>query len=201
MHLSPTSKLGAYVRALVWNAATIAAQILCYRIASGVTLLGDIFHASTDLIALSATTAVFWLAAQGQDPKGILERIAFVGAVALLAIGGMIVASEAIERFAHPFALPWQILAVGALIGVGGNLMAHRALSGVEAHDHDRLHTVTHDHVRMDLLTSGVVLVAALATGAFGWTFIDPLFALATACIMIALAWKRWHERHTPHVH
>ena len=201
MHSHPPSKLGAYTRALAWNSATVVAQLLCFQIASGVTLLGDIFHASTDLIALTATTCVIWLAARGRDRNGSLEQIAFIGAVVLLAVGGTLVAAEAIERLAHPPHLPWQILALGAVIGVCGNLAAHRALSTVDTHDHDRLHTVTHDHVRMDLLTSGVVLVAALLTGVFGWTLIDPLLALFTACIMFFLAWKRWHDRNMPHAH
>lgn len=120
---------------------------------------------------------------------GKAEAIAGLGQGVLIIASGLFLVSEAVQRLANPVPLAafpvgvavmvLTIALTAGLVAVQSYVIRQTRSSAIRA---DSL------HYRADLLTNAAVLLA-LILAQFGWSGIDPIFALAVAAYTLKAAW------------
>jgi len=183
-------------------------------------LVSDGFHMSTHAGALAIAALAYTLARRrADDPRfafgtGKFGDLAGFSSALLLAMIALEIAWEAAERFfaPHPIAFA-QAIPIAAL-GLAVNLASAWLLSrgGHHHHDHDHhgdhAHDDDHDHhhghvsehdnnmraailhVIADAAVSVLVIVGLSLAYVFGWSFLDPLAALAGAIVIASWSWQ-----------
>ena len=120
---------------------------------------------------------------------GKAEAIAGLGQGVFIIASGLFLVSEAVQRLANPVPLAafpvgvavmvLTIALTAGLVAVQSYVIRQTRSSAIRA---DSL------HYRADLLTNAAVLLA-LILAQFGWSGIDPIFALAVAAHTLKAAW------------
>lgn len=121
---------------------------------------------------------------------GKAEAIAGLGQGVFIVGSGLFLVSEAVDRLLHPAPVSAFSVGIGVmiltivltagLVAVQTAVIRRTCSAAIRA---DSL------HYRADLLTNAAVLIA-LALAHFGWSGVDPLFALAVAAYTLKAAWE-----------
>ncbi len=169
--------------------ATFAIVELGAGLLSGsLALLADAAHMATDVIGLGLALGAIWLAARPAGRRATygyyrLEVLAALGnALLLFAVAGYIL-YEAWERLDSPPAVAALPMFLVGLAGLGVNLVG---LLLLRAGSRESLNVrAAFLEVASDALASVAVLVAAVLTGLFSWTWADSLFAVLIGLFVV----------------
>lgn len=207
MALPSRAKAAQYRKALPIGAFLFLFQmsILVWVVFSR-ALSADTFHALLDVLTLTGTTFLFSKTWTSKKEFARGERTWLLIGVWSLAIGGLIVGSEAVAHLLNASTsrvpMAWPVL-IAALVGAGGNLWMHRILDSVEDVAHDHLHKNNLDHVFWDMVLSFAVFVSGCSMWFFQTMAFDSWIAIGIGFFVLPyFAWKRLSESGThKHAH
>jgi ferrous-iron efflux pump FieF len=121
---------------------------------------------------------------------GKAESIAALGQSAFIFASGAYLIYEAVQRLLAPRPLEAFGLGIAVMLFTIAATVALLALQGyVIRRTHSAAIRADSLHYRTDVLTNAAVLLALLLAQ-FGWTGVDPLFALAVAVYILISAWR-----------
>ncbi len=146
---------------------------------------------------------------------GKVGALAGYSSALMLAIVAVLVAVESVERLLTPEAVDFRDALIVAVVGLAVNLVSAFLLGGHHDHGHGHAHHDhhTHDahcsdkhhahheahdhnlraayfHVVADALTSILAIGALMAGLWLGWTWLDPLVAMAASLLIAWWAWR-----------
>jgi cobalt-zinc-cadmium efflux system protein len=192
-HHGTTAYGRAFAAGVALNLGLVAAQAVYGVLANSVALLADAAHNLSDvlglLLAWGATILARRLPSQrftyGLRGSSILAALAN-GAFLLLATGG--IASEAIQRFAHPEPVGGMTVIIVAAVGIVVNgVTAVLFLSGRKSDLNIRgafMHMVADAVVSLGVVLAGVGIVYT------GWLWLDPVTSLVICVGIVAGTWS-----------
>ncbi|MHB8688431.1 MAG: cation diffusion facilitator family transporter [Candidatus Dormibacteraceae bacterium] len=177
---------GRLRQALLLTGIILVVELVGGILSGSLALMSDAGHVTTDVLALGLA----WYAVEqtkrpadkartfGYHRAGILAATANGATLIVLVV---VIAYEAVQRFAHPQPVQGGIVIVSALVGVavngyiafnfrgrGGNLNVRAAV----------LHAVG------DMIASIGVIVAGAIILLTGWTFVDPIVSIFIAALI-----------------
>lgn len=178
--------------ALALVAAFTVVEVVAGYAAGSLALLADAGHMLADAGALTLALAAAWLGARPATPERTFGfrraeiLAALANGVALVAIAIWIVV-EAVQRFRDPLdPRGGWVVAVGAaglLLNVAAAALLHqRGSESLNVQGALR-------HVLADALGSLGVIAAGAVVLLTGWSYADPLIAVAIAGLVVAASW------------
>ncbi|WP_338051828.1 cation diffusion facilitator family transporter [Pseudonocardia acidicola] len=199
-HGSPVegSASGRHVRWLWISLAVLAAflvlEVVVGLATSSLALLSDAGHMFTDVLgmgmALAAITAARRSAASDQRTFGLYRAevlAALANAVLLFGVAAWVLV-EAVQRFGEPPAIPGLPLMITAAAGLGANLVVFSLLrQGAKESLNIR---GAYLEVLADTLGSVGVLLAGAVMLLFGWSWADPVVAVAIGLFVLPRTWQ-----------
>ena len=197
----------------VWATIALTVTMMALEIGGGavfgsIALVSDGFHMSTHAGALGIAALAYTLARRrANDPRfafgtGKFGDLAGFSSALLLGVVALEIAWEAASRLIAPqpiaFAETIPIAALGLCVNLASAWLLSRGGHHEHDHDHHHDHAPDHDnnmraaivHVIADAAVSVLVLVGLTLAYAFGWTFLDPLAALAGALVIASWSWQ-----------
>lgn len=178
----------ALLLAFALTSTTMLVEIVGGWLSGSLALLADAAHMLVDAGALFFAWLGARLARRPADARrsfGYARLEVLVGysnSLTQFALSAWIVV-EAVQRLRAPEPILSGLMLAVAVIGLAVNLFVLRVLGG---HGHDDVNTAAARlHVVGDLLGSIAAVAAALAVGAFGWLWADPLLSIAVAVLIL----------------
>ncbi|MEV6487547.1 cation diffusion facilitator family transporter [Actinoplanes sp. NPDC051633] len=193
-HAGEARHAAAAHRGRLWLAASLLAGFMLIEAAAALftgslALLSDAGHMFTDVLgiamALAAITAAARSSTDSQRTFGLyrLEVLAALANAVLLTGVAVYVLIEAARRFTDPPEVPAGSMLVVAVGGLIVNIVAFLLLrSGARESINIR---GAYLEVIGDLLGSAGVIVAAVVIALTGWTYADPIVAVAVALMIL----------------
>lgn len=183
--------------ASVATAATlIVVKLAAWGLTGSVALLSTLIDSTMDA---AASVINLWAVRHALTPAdqehrfghGKAEPLAGLGQSAFIVGSGALLLAEAVDRLRHPIQighadLGMAVMAFSILLTVLLVRFQKRVLSRIKSV------AITADslHYTGDVLINGSVIVSLLIGVTLGWTFIDPLFAMAISAFLLWNAWK-----------
>lgn len=171
--------------------ATISLKLLAWHLTGSVGLLSDALESIVNVVAAAATLWLLYLSAKPPDDRytyGYSKAEYFSSAFegALILVAAFAIGWAAVDRFLHP--QPIERIGIGiavSIVATAINLVVARLLLGAaRRHDSIALEADAH-HLMTDVWTSVGVVVAVLAVGFTGWSWLDPGIALLVAANIV----------------
>jgi ferrous-iron efflux pump FieF len=187
---------GATVAAVAVAVLLIAAKLAAWIATGSVSLLSTLVDSSLDLVASILNLIAVRQALTPADEEhrfghGKAEPIAGLGQSAFIAGSALFVIGEAGKHLVD--LQPVSHGEVGIIVMAGSMVLTFALVwfqrmvvreTGSLAVRADSAHYLG------DLSMNGAVIAALVIQDALGWTFIDPLLAVAIACALIWSAWR-----------
>ena len=170
----------------------MVAEVVGGLLTGSLALLADAGHMLSDAAALGLSLFALWIA---DRPPGSLRTYgyyraeilaALVNGATLVAIA-ILVAVEAVGRFAAPPAVDARGMTVVAAGGLVVNVVALALLHGSRAESLNLRGAWL--HVATDALGSVQAILAGILIWSYGWRWADPLASLAIAALVVWSAW------------
>lgn len=167
--------------------ATITLKMVAWYITGSVGLLSDAMESVVNVVAAAATMWLLFLSARPPDDRyayGYSKAEYFASAFegALILVAAVAIGWAAIVRLLHP--QPIEQVGMGiavSIVATAINFVVGRLLlRAARRHNSIALEADAH-HLMTDVWTSVGVVVAVLAVGLTGWSWLDPVIALAVA--------------------
>lgn len=187
-----------------WIVAAICLATLVAQVAGGMAfrsmaLVAGGVHMGAHVAALTAAALAYAVARRyAADPRfafgtGKVGYLAGFGNAVVLAVTAVLIAVESVQRLLSPQAVDYPGAMALAAVALAVNLVCVWLLKPAHVHAHDRHGdlnlSAAHLHLTADAAISALT-VAGLAGGRWlGWTWIDPLMALAGAALVAQFAW------------
>ncbi len=189
---APESFDRAFAIGIALNSAFVLAEIVIGLRAHSLALLADAGHNASDVLGLGVAWTAAWAARKPPSARytygwrrgSILASL--VNAVALLVAVGVI-ATEAIQRLAHPGAIDAATVIAVACAGIAVN--GFTAWLFARGRRGDLNIRAAYAHMAADAVISAGVALAAGAILLTGWLWLDPLASLAVAVVIVAGSW------------
>lgn len=187
---------GANAKMLGWALALtsiyLIAEVIGGIVFNSLALLSDAAHMMTDVAALAIALMAIRLGRKAPDEKRTFgyrrfEILAAAFNAVLLFAVAIYVFVEAIKRFNEPQEIQsWGMLIV-ATIGLGVNLVSMRLLTAGK----DASFNVKGAYLEVwaDMIGSVGVILGALAIRFTGWTWVDPVVAVAIGLWVLPRTW------------
>jgi len=187
---------GANARALTWALALtgtyLVAEVVGGIVYNSLALLSDAAHMLTDVAALAIALIAIRVGARPPDERRTFgyrrfEVLAAAFNAALLFAVAIYVFVEAVRRFSNPEPVGSLGMLVVAAIGLVVNLVSMRLLSAGQA----RSLNVKGAYLEVwaDMIGSLGVIGGALLIRWTGWTWVDPIVAVAIAIWVLPRTW------------
>ncbi len=174
----------------------LLAELVGGFLSNSLALLSDAGHVVTDLFALGLA----WFATvQTERPPNERKTFGYhrVGILAALAnaatliVIALIIAGEAIQRFAHPEPVQPLTMFLAATVGIVVNLFIGFGLQKEQENLNVRAALL---HVLGDVGASVAVIVAGVVILLTKWTPIDPLLSVGIAALIAFGSWRLLRE-------
>lgn len=171
--------------------ATIALKTFAWSITGSVGLLSDAMESVVNLVAAAATLWLLYLSARPADDRyahGYSKAEYFSSAFegALILVAAVAIAWTAVERLLHPQAIEQVGLGIAvSIVATAINLVVARVLLGAARRNNSIALEADAHHLMTDVWTSVGVVAAVLAVGLTGWSWLDPVIALAVAANIV----------------
>ncbi|HUD95601.1 cation diffusion facilitator family transporter [Sphingobium sp.] len=187
---------GANAKMLGWALALtsiyLIAEVIGGIVFNSLALLSDAAHMMTDVAALAIALMAIKLGRKAPDEKRTFgyrrfEILAAAFNAVLLFAVAIYVFVEAIKRFSEPQEIQsWGMLIV-ATVGLGVNLVSMRLLTAGK----DASFNVKGAYLEVwaDMIGSVGVILGALAIRFTGWTWVDPVVAVAIGLWVLPRTW------------
>lgn len=166
---------------------TITLKMVAWYITGSVGLLSDAMESIVNVVAAAATMWLLFLSARPPDDRyayGYSKAEYFASAFegALILVAAVAIGWAAIVRLLHP--QPIEQVGMGIAVSIVATtinfVVARLLLRAARRHNSIALEADAH-HLMTDVWTSVGVVVAVLAVGLTGWSWLDPVIALAVA--------------------
>lgn len=154
-------------------------------------------HSGLDLV--SAAIAFFTIREAGKPADedhpfghGKIETLSSLVESLLLVAASIFITFEAVSHFRHPDRIEntgWAIAVIAVSLVASVVVFVHNR-KAAEITESSAIE-VNALHFFADAITSGGVLIALVVIAVTGWTWIDPLIALAIAVYILAISWKQ----------
>ncbi|HKE75828.1 MAG TPA: cation diffusion facilitator family transporter [Acidimicrobiales bacterium] len=185
---------GRLLAALVVLATVTVVEVAAGFLTHSLALLSDAGHMLTDMMGLGMALAAIHVADRARIDRqrsfGLyrLEILAALANAMLLFAVALYVVVEAVRRWGDaPDVLVGPMLVV-AVLGLAANLAAFVLLRPGAGESINVQGAYL--EVLADLMGSLAVIVAALVIGATGWTWVDPLVAVAIGVVILPRTWR-----------
>jgi cation diffusion facilitator family transporter len=187
----PAIKQRTAVLSVISNSALILLKVIAGALTGSVAILTEAVHSSIDLIA---SVVAFFSVRKADEPADEshryghekIENLAAAIEGILILIGSAAIAFEAIRHLINHQSIKMvgigiAVIGVSMLVNIGVSLRLRRAAArtGSPALAGDAAHLGT------DALTSAAVLIGLVLVGITGAQWIDPVVALAVACVIV----------------
>lgn len=198
-HGADIARAGERHRGRLWGAFALLAVFMVVEavaalLTGSLALLSDAGHMFTDVLGIGMALAAIYAASKAAgDPQrtfGLyrLEVLAALANAVLLFGVAIYVLVEALRRFGAPPDVPAGPMLVVAIAGLVANLVAFWLLrSGARESINVR---GAYLEVLGDLLGSVGVIVAAAVIGLTGWSYADPIVAVAVGLFILPRTWR-----------
>jgi cation diffusion facilitator family transporter len=190
----------AGLRAVAWSLGilglTALIQAVIYVATGSVALLADLIHNLGDALTAVPLGAAFILRSMRA------ERWAGLAVVFAIFVSACVAGVLAVEKIIDPSAPDHLLaLALGGLVGFGGNELAARVRLGAGRRLDSAALVADGYHARADGFVSlGVVLSALLV--AAGAPIADPMIAIVITGVILEITWRSWRTVHgAEHLH
>lgn len=187
---------GANMKMLGWALALtstyLVAEVIGGFVFNSLALLSDAAHMLTDVAALVIALLAIKMGKKAPDEKRTFgyrrfEILAAAFNAVLLFFIATYVFVEAIKRFNEPQEIQSLGMLIVAAIGLGVNLISMRLLiAGKEASFNVK---GAYLEVWADMIGSVGVILGALAIKFTGWTWVDPIVAVAIGLWVLPRTW------------
>jgi|TARA_A100001391_G_scaffold205106_1_gene203505 cobalt-zinc-cadmium efflux system protein len=180
------------VLALALTSTYLIAEVIGGFVFNSLALLSDAAHMLTDVAALIIALLAIKVGSKAPDEKRTFgyrrfEILAAAFNAVLLFLIAIYVFVEAIDRFSQPQEIQsWGMLIVAA-IGLGVNLISMRLLTSGK----DQSFNVKGAYLEVwaDMIGSVGVIAGALVIRFTGWTWVDPIVAVAIGLWVLPRTW------------
>ncbi|MEE7548481.1 cation transporter, partial [Xanthomonas sp. Kuri4-1] len=175
----------------------LAAEVIGAFVTNSLALLSDAAHMATDTLGLMIALVAVRLSRRPPDARRTYgyARLEALGALvngALLFGVGAYILWEAVERFRAPQPVASGGVLLIAVFGLVINLVSMRLL---KAGSGESLNVKgAYLEVWSDMLGSVAVILGALAIGATGWQWIDPVLAVLIGLWVLPRTWVLLRE-------
>jgi cation diffusion facilitator family transporter len=199
---------------VVLSCVMMVAEIVGGMYYGSMALVADGWHMATHAAALAVTMLAYRYArAHASDPRfafgtGKVGDLAGFASAISLAIAGLLIGIESVQRLLHPRDIDFLQAGGIAVIGLLVNLVSAWLLRGEhhhehdeghdhEDHDHDHAHDHSHEHghhdtnlraaylhVLADALTSVAAILGLLAGRLLGWVWMDAVVGILGAIVI-----------------
>lgn len=183
--------------ALAITLVFLAVEVVGGWLSGSLALLADAAHMATDALGLSLALLAARLA--GRQPTAgrtfghrRAEVLAALANGVLLGAVAIQVTIEAAGRIGAPRPVAGELMLGVALAGLGANAAAAAVLARAGSGSLNVRAALW--HVLGDALGSVGALAAAAGILAFGWTWADPVVAVAIAALILVSAWRLVRE-------
>ncbi|MSP81370.1 MAG: cation diffusion facilitator family transporter [Alphaproteobacteria bacterium] len=172
----------------------VLGKLATWALTDSVSLLSSLIDSLMDVAASLVNFLAVRHALMPPDPEhrfghGKAEPLAGLAQSAFIVGSAVFLLIEAVHRLVHPAPVAYGLLGI---VVMGGSLVLTLALVAFQGHvvrvtrssaiDADAL------HYRSDLAMNGTVIAAILLSDQLGWTWADPVFALAIAVFIFVAA-------------
>jgi cobalt-zinc-cadmium efflux system protein len=185
---------GPLLAAFVLLAVFMVVEIAAGLVTNSLALLSDAGHMVTDVIGVGMALAAIQLASRGSERRhrtfGLyrLEILAALANAVLLAGVAGYVLIEAIRRFGEAPDIDDRTMLVVASLGLVVNLVAFALL---RAGAKESLNVEgAYLEVLSDTVGSVAVIAGAVVISATGWSWVDPVIAIAIGLWILPRAWR-----------
>ncbi|MBV9471265.1 MAG: cation transporter [Abitibacteriaceae bacterium] len=197
---SPTDKRKAALLSLYTNLLLMLLKVAVGVLSGSVSVLSEAAHSASDLVA--SGIAVFSVRIADLPPDelhpyghGKAESLAALAQALLLLGAATLIIYEAIARLlqhAGPqrVELGMAIMAVSALANIG----VVRYMLRVAGQTQSQALAADAENHRVDIYTAAGVLLGLLLVRLTGYSFFDPLLAIAVALLIMNTTWRLMHE-------
>lgn len=196
-HGTGNANASALTKALALTGTFLVAEVIGGILTGSLALLSDAAHMMTDTAGLAIALAAVRIGARPADNRRTFgyKRFEILAAAfnALLLFGvAAYILYEGIKRFVEPSEIQSLPMLVIAALGLVVNLIAMRIL------DAGRTSSLNvkgaYLEVWSDMLGSVGVIAAALIIWFTGWTWVDPLVAIAIGFWVLPRTWVLFKE-------
>jgi cobalt-zinc-cadmium efflux system protein len=185
---------GPLLAAFVLLALFMVVEIVAGLAASSLALLSDAGHMVTDVIGVGMALAAIQLASRGTERRhrtfGLyrLEILAALANAVLLGAVACYVVVEAIRRFDDAPEIDDRTMLIVAVAGLLANLVAFALL---RAGSKESLNVEgAYLEVLSDTVGSVAVIAGAVVISITGWSWVDPVIAIAIGVWILPRAWR-----------
>ncbi|MBX9864396.1 MAG: cation diffusion facilitator family transporter [Hyphomicrobium sp.] len=196
-HGAGSANASALTKALALTGIFLIAEVVGALLTGSLALLSDAAHMMTDTAGLAIALAAVRIGARPADSKRTFGYKRFeilaaaVNALLLFVVAGYIL-YEGIQRFVEPAEIQSLPMLAIAVLGLVVNLISMRIL---DAGRSSSLNVKgAYLEVWSDMLGSVGVIIAALIIWATGWTWVDPLVAIAIGVWVLPRTWVLFKE-------
>ena len=176
---------------LAASLVTISLKLAAWYLTDSVGMLSDALESIVNVVAAAATIWLLYLSARPPDERhayGYSKAEYFSSAFegALILVAAALIAWAAVLRLMHP--QPLEQVGVGiavSMVASAINLGVARLLLGAARKHHSIALEADAHHLMTDVWTSVGVVVAVVAVAATGWSWLDPVIAIAVACNIV----------------
>jgi cation diffusion facilitator family transporter len=180
---------------------TLAAQLFGGALFRSMALTASGLHMAAHVAVLLTAAGAYALARRLAGDRrfafgaGKLGYLAGFGNAVVLAVTAVLIATESVQRLAHPEAVDYGGAIPLAAAGLVVNLVCVwllKPLSHRHRHDPDGDLNLAaaHLHLTADAAVSAVSIAGLAAGQAFGWTLADPLLGLLGAGLVAQFAYR-----------
>lgn len=183
-------------RLAVIVAVTLAVlKAWAYAETDSAAILSSLLDSVGDVLVSLMTWASLIYAVRPADEDhryghGKMEGLSALGQAVLLGLGGVFLAYEGVQRLIMPTPLTTPIVGVGVLVFsiIASYLLVRVQTKTVEQHKSLAVEA-DRGHYTGDMITNAGALGVLILVPITGWAWLDPLFAVAMAIVMIRLTY------------
>lgn len=173
----------------------IVAKLAAWAMTGSVAILSTLIDSALDA---AASLVNLWAVRHALTPAdhdhrfghGKAEPLAGLGQAAFILGSGVLLMVEAVKRLFQPEAVEQGLIGIAVM---AFSIVMTLALVGFQKHVLSRARSVAiaadQLHYSGDVLINGSVIVSLSAGMLLGWTFLDPIFAIAIALFLLWNAW------------
>jgi len=171
--------------------AKLAAWAMTGSVAIMSTLIDSTLDAAASLVNLWAVRHALTPAdTEHRFGHGKAEPLAGLGQAAFILGSGVLLLVESVKRLFQPEPVSQGLVGIGVMVF---SIVMTLALVGFQKYVLSRARSVAiaadQLHYSGDVLINGSVIVSLSAGMLLGWTFLDPIFAIAIALFLLWNAW------------
>lgn len=196
-HHTSTANSSALTKALALTGTFLVAEVVGGILTGSLALLSDAAHMMTDTAGLAIALAAVRIGSRPADGRRTFGYKRFeilaaaFNAILLFAVAAYIL-YEGVQRFFAPAEIQTPVMLLIATLGLVVNLVAMRILDASSSTSVNIKGAYL--EVWSDMLGSVGVILAAIIIWATGWTWVDPLVAVAIGLWVVPRTWDLFKE-------